>query len=183
MRKPAKSELRLLVIFGAAVFLALNLFGVRAWMVRKQTIAANMQQTRTALAEAKSWMTAAESIQAAQGWMQEHPAPVNTGDGASTALLNAVRAEAEKSGIKVVEETLLPSALGSAGNSALLQAKLSGPFAGMARFLFELQSPIAWRAVTKMTIRSDSEPPNVVMEMEIRQYYVPPSKGGESTGS
>jgi len=34
-----------------------------------------------------------------------------------------------------------------------------------------------------MTIRSDSEPPNVVMDMEIRQYYVPPSTGGESTGS
>jgi hypothetical protein len=183
MRKPAKNELRLLVIFGAAVFLALNLFGVRAWMLRKQSIAANMAQTRTALAEAKSWIIAAESIQAAHEWMNEHPSPVNTGDGASTALLNAVRAEAEKAGIKVVEETLMPSVTGSAGNSALLQTKLSGPFAGVARFLFELQSPIAWRAVSKMTIRSDSEPPNVVMDMEIRQYYVPPTTGGESTGS
>ena len=183
MRKPAKNELRLLVIFGAAVFLALNLFGVRAWMLRKQSIAANMAQTRAALAEAKSWMIAAESIQVAHEWMKEHPAPVNTGDGASTALLNSVRAEAEKAGIKVVEETLMPSVTGGAGNSALLQTKLSGPFAGVARFLFELQSPIAWRAVSKMTIRSDSEPPNVVMDMEIRQYYVPPTKGGESTGS
>ena len=183
MRKPAKNELRLLVIFGAAVFLALNLFGVRAWMLRKQSIAANMAQTRAALAEAKSWMIAAESIQVAHEWMKEHPAPVNTGDGASTALLNSVRAEAEKAGIKVVEETLMSSVTGGAGNSALLQTKLSGPFAGVARFLFELQSPIAWRAVTKMTIRSDSEPPNVVMDMEIRQYYVPPTKGGESTGS
>ena len=183
MRKPAKNELRLLVIFGAAVFLALNLFGVRAWMLRKQSIAANMAQTRAALAEAKSWMIAAESIQVAHEWMKEHPAPVNTGDGASTALLNSVRAEAEKAGIKVVEETLMSSVTGGAGNSALLQTKLSGPFAGVARFLFELQSPIAWRAVSKMTIRSDSEPPNVVMDMEIRQYYVPPTKGGESTGS
>ena len=77
----------------------------------------------------------------------------------------------------------MSSVTGGAGNSALLQTKLSGPFAGVARFLFELQSPIAWRAVSKMTIRSDSEPPNVVMDMEIRQYYVPPTKGGESTGS
>ncbi|NBR48508.1 hypothetical protein EBU02_06635 [bacterium] len=183
MRKPAKSELRLLVLFGAAVFLALNLFGVRAWMGRRQAIASNIAQTRTSLEEAKSWIIAAESIQAAHEWMKEHPAPVNTGDGASTALLNAVRAEAEKAGIKVVEETLLPSVTGSAGSSALLQTKLSGPFAGVARFLFELQSPITWRAVTKMTIRSDTEPPNVVMDMEIRQYYVPPTKGGESTGS
>ena len=183
MRKPAKNELRLLVIFGAAVFLALNLFGVRAWMDRREAIAASIAQTRTSLEEAKSWIIAAESIQAAHEWMKEHAAPVNSGDGASTALLNSVRAEAEKAGIKVVEETLMPSAPGSVGNSALLQTKLSGPFSGVARFLFELQSPIAWRAVTKMTIRSDSEPPNVVMEMEIRQYYVPPSTGGESTGS
>lgn len=183
MRKPAKSELRLLVIFGAAVFLALNLFGVRAWMGRKQSIAANIAETRTALEEAKSWMMAADSIKSAQSWMKEHPAPVMTGEAASTALLNAVRAEAEKAGIKVVEETLLQASPGSQGSSALLQTKLSGPFAGVARFLFELQSPIAWRAVSKMTIRSDAEPPNVVMDMEIRQYYIPPTAGGDSTGS
>ena len=115
--------------------------------------------------------------------MKEHPAPVMTGEGASTDLLNAVRAEAEKAGIKVVEETLLQASPGSEGSSALLQTKLSGPFAGVARFLFELQSPTAWRAVSKMTIRSDTEPPNVVMDMEIRQYYVPPTTGGDSTGS
>ncbi len=183
MRKPAKSELRLLVIFGAAVFLALNLFGVRAWMARKQSITSSIADTRTALEAAKSWMMAAESIKSAQGWMKEHPAPVMTGEGASTALLNAVRAEAEKAGIKVVEETLLQASPGSEGSSALLQTKLSGPFAGVARFLFELQSPSAWRAVSKMTIRSDAEPPNVVMDMEIRQYYVPPTTGGDSTGS
>ena len=61
------------------------------------------------------------------------------------------------------------------------QKKIGGPFAGVASFLFDLQSPIAWRSVSKMTIRSDSEPPNVVVDMEIHQYYHSPQSSDAGT--
>jgi hypothetical protein len=103
------------------------------------------------------------------------PAPTATGDQASTSLLNTVRELAEKSNLKLVEETLLPPEDTAAGPSAILQVKLAGPFAGVAALLFELQNPQAWRAVDKMMIRSDNEPPNVIMDLVIRQYYRAPS--------
>jgi hypothetical protein len=43
----------------------------------------------------------------------------------------------------------------------------------VATFLFDIQNPTSWRSVEKMMIRSDNEPPNVVVEMEIRQYFRP----------
>jgi hypothetical protein len=175
MRRLQKSEQRLLILFGAAVFLALNLLAIRLWMQNRGALVANITQTRSAIAAGESWISAAEALQPARDWIEQNPAPAATGDQASTSLLNTVRELAEKSNLKLVEETLLPPEDTAAGPSAILQVKLAGPFAGVAALLFELQNPQAWRAVDKMMIRSDNEPPNVIMDLVIRQYYRAPS--------
>ena len=180
MRKLQKNELNLLVLFASAVFLALNLMALRAWLQHRGKLAAEISQAKTALATAKSWITAAEDLQSAKDWMQSHPAPGTTSQGASTELLNTVRNLAEKNNLKVVEETLLPAEAGQS-DFVVLQTKIGGPFAGVAAFLFDLQSPTAWRSVSKMTIRSDSEPPNVVVDMEIHQYYHSPQSSDAGT--
>ena len=175
MRRLAKSEQRLLIIFGAAVFLALNLFAIRLWLQNRSALIANIAQTRSAITTGESWMSAAEALQSAREWIEQNPAPTATGDQASTNLLNSIRNLAEKSNLKLVEETLLPSEATAAGESAILQVKLTGPFSGVASLLFELQSPKSWLAVDKMMIRSDNEPPNVIVDLVVRQYYRAPS--------
>jgi hypothetical protein len=78
---------------------------------------------------------------------------------------------AEKSGLKIAEETLLPGEEVDGARAAVLQTKITGPFSGVATLLFDIQNPTSWRSVEKMLIRSDNEPPNVIVEMEVRQYF------------
>lgn len=181
MRRLARSEQRLLILFGAAVFLALNLFAIRLWLQNRGALISKTTQIRSTIATGESWINAAGALQPARDWIDRNPAPAETGDQASTSLLNTVRALAEKSNLKLVEETLLPPESSEAGESAVLQAKLAGPFSGMASLLFELQTPKSWRAVDKMMIRSDNEPPNVIMDLMVRQYYRAPSPGAPAT--
>jgi hypothetical protein len=171
MRKLAKSETRLLLIFGAAVFLAVNLFAVRAWLNHRAGIVAAISETRSAISTSRSWITAAEALEPARDWMQQHPSPVEKPDAANTGLLNMVRNMAEKSGLKIAQETLLPGEEVDGARAAVLQTKITGPFSGVATFLFDIQNPTSWRSVEKMLIRSDNEPPNVIVEMEVRQYF------------
>jgi hypothetical protein len=182
MRKLEKSETRLLLIFGTAVFLAFNLLAMRFWMDHRGGLMKRIAESRTAIATANSWLVAAEALKPARDWMEQKPAPLTSRESSSTDLLNAVRALAEKCDLKVVEETLLPGEEGGVGTSTVLQIKISGPFSGVATFLFDLQSPSAWRAVDKISVRSDSEPPNVVVDMEIRQYYRAQLSGVSPTG-
>lgn len=182
MRRLARNEQRLLIVFGAAVFVALNLFAVRAWMQHRTALVSKISQARSAIAAGQSWISAAGALEQADQWMEQNPPPSSTGEKASTDLLNTVRALAEKSDLKLVEETLLPNESGPSGESAILQTKLAGPFAGVARFLFELQTPVAWRAVDKMAIRSDNEPPNVIVDLVVRQYYRAPSPAAPAPG-
>jgi hypothetical protein len=183
MRRLARNEQRLLILFGAAVFVALNLFAVRAWMQHRAALVSKISQTRAAIATGQSWISAAGALADADQWMEQNPPPSSSGEKASTDLLNTVRALAEKSDLKLVEETLLPNESAPTGDSAILQAKLTGPFAGVARLLFELQTPTAWRAVDKMAIRSDNEPPNVIVDLVVRQYYRAPSPAAPVPGT
>jgi hypothetical protein len=182
MRRLARNEQRLLIVFGSAVFIALNLFAVRAWTQHRAALVAKISQTRTAIETGQSWISAAGALEQADQWMEQNPPPSSSGEKASTDLLNTVRALAEKSNLKLVEETLLPNEEGPSGESAILQAKLNGPFSGVASFLFELQTPTAWRAVDKMAIRSDNEPPNVIVDLVVRQYYRAPSPAPPASG-
>ena len=61
MRNLAKNEQRLLILFGAAVFVALNLFAIRAWMQNRGTLLAEIDKTRSAISTGTSWITAAAS--------------------------------------------------------------------------------------------------------------------------
>ncbi len=178
MRKLATNERRLLIFFCSALFLALNLFAVRTWMSWHTAVTTGIAAARTQIAEGQVWIEGAAAIGSAREWMAAHPAETSTPDQASTGLLKIFRASAEESGLKVMEENLLPTGAAGTGTYATLHAKLSGPFAGVTKFLFALQSPTAWRSMPKLIVRSDSEPPNVLVDMEVRQYYVlPPSPG------
>jgi hypothetical protein len=85
------------------------------------------------------------------------------------------RDEAEKAGLKITEENLLPAQDSDQGNSAAVSVKLTGPFEGVVKMLFAMQSPTAWRTLDKLTLKSDAQPPNVIAEMEIRQYFQVPA--------
>jgi len=178
MRKLATNERRLLIFFCAAIFLALNLLAARSWMAWRSSVSRDIEATRSGIAEGQVWIEGASATGSARAWMEAHPPSPLTADQSSTGLLKSFRIAAEEAGLKVTEENLLPSANVGEGNAAALQAKLSGPFAGVTRFLFSLQSPTAWRSVPKLIVRSDAEPPNVLVDMEVRQYYLPASSIG-----
>lgn len=178
MRKLATNELRLLIFFCAAIFLALNLIAIRAWTGARSALTREADASRGRIAESQMWIDGASGIASSHEWIKAHPPQTSTAEEASTGLLQMTRSAAEEAGLKIIEENLLPAAATATGNAASLQAKLSGPFSGVTKFLFALQSPSAWRSVPKLTIRSDTEPPNVLVDMEVHQYYLPATQSG-----
>ena len=178
MRKLATNESRLLIFFCAAIFLALNLFAVRAWTAARSSLIRSVDAARSGIAGSRTWIEEASGIASSHEWIQAHPPETKTAEEASTGLLQVTREEAEKAGLKITEENLLPAASTATGHATSLQAKLSGPFSGVTKFLFAMQNPTAWRSLPRVSIRSDTEPPNVLVDMEVHQYYHPAAENG-----
>jgi len=171
MRPLAPSEKTLLLIFCGALFLALNLFGIHAFLQARSSVLLSIAAAKTELASDKSWLDLADTLHPAVAWLNAHPMPQFATDDASATLLKAERDEAAKAGLKVTEENLLPSQEMPLGSTVAVAAKLSGPFEGIVKMLFALQNPTAWRSVEKLTLRSDAQPPNVIADLELRQYF------------
>jgi hypothetical protein len=171
MRTLAPSEKRLLLILCGALFLALNMLGLRAFLQTRTKLRQAIVVARGELSEDRNWVSLADTLRPADRWISSHPMPLLAADQASAALLKIERGEAEKAGLKIDEENLLPPQGNPYGSSVSVAAKFSGPFQSMVKFLFSIQSPEAWRRVEKLTLRSDAQPPNVLAEIVLRQDF------------
>jgi hypothetical protein len=175
MRKLAPSEKTLFLVLCGAVFLALNLISFKIFLNINQQLQSKVSALRTQLAEGRAIIMTAETLQPATTWVHQHPLPTWNNDKASAELLKCERTEAEKAGLKIIEENLLPTNNSSGASSVSVQAKISGSFEGLVKFLFALQNPTAWRAINKFVIKSDSEPTKIIIDLEIKQYFQTPA--------
>ena len=173
MRPLAPSEKTLFLILCGAVFIALNLLGLRAFLQARAGLKKSIIAARSELASDRTWMELGETIRPAGAWIDSHPMPRMLPDEASALLLKTEREEAENAGLKVTEENLLPGREDPQGSTVAVSVKLAGSFEGVVRMLFALQSPTAWRTVDKLALRSDAQPPNVVADLELQQYFRP----------
>jgi len=183
MKRLAPGEKRLLLILCGALFLAANMLGLRAFLQARSALWKSIATTRSGIAESKGWIERGEILRGATEWLDSHPQPSTAPDAASAGLLKSEREEAEKSGLKVIEENLLPPQSSPQGSSVTVAVKLSGPFAGLVKFLFALQNPSAWRTIQKIEVKSDAQPPNVLVDLELRQQFqaVDSSDGSKPT--
>lgn len=169
MRTLNPNERRLLALLLAALFLALNLAGLRAWTQASAAQRRALAEAQKQQEECKSWLAAAEAIP--ETFRQPPSLPVLTEREATSTLLELVRSAAQRNGLSLMEESLPPAPPGLPERAACVRLKLTGPFAGLVRMLFELQKPGAWRAVEELIVRAEATPQNVLAEMEVRQYF------------
>ncbi len=173
MKRLAPGEKRLLLILCGALFLAGNMLGLRTFLQARSGLWKSIETTRAGIAESKGWIERGEILRGTTEWLDSHPMPGTAPDAASAGLLKSEREAAEKSGLKVIEENLLPPQSSPQGSSVTVAVKLNGPFAGLVKFLFALQTPSAWRTIDKIEIKSDTQPPNVLVDLELRQLFQP----------
>lgn len=171
MRQLAPSEKTLFLVLCGAVFLALNLLSFKIFLNLHQRLESKITAMQTKMVEAKNIIAVGETLQPASDWISSHPLPHWNDDQASAQLLKTERSEAEKCGLKIIEENLLPPRTSNNADSVSVQIKLSGPFDGLVKFLFALQNPTAWRTISKFVIKSDTEPTKVIVELELLQFF------------
>ena len=171
MKQLAPSERKLFLILCMALFIALNMFGLRAFLQARTAVLHSIAAAKSELASDRGWLDLAESLRPAMTWIATHPMPIMTPEDASAALLRFEREEAEKAGLKVTEENLLQGENSPQESTVSVSAKLSGPFEGVVRMLYALQTPTGWCTVRKLTLRSDAQPPNVIADLELQQYF------------
>lgn len=173
MRQLTPTEQRLLGILLTAVFIALNLGGLRLLLNARDNHKNALAAAETQILESKEWIDLAAELGPVSQSLP--PAPEMSENSAGADLLQSVRSAATSHGLTVLEESLPGAPEGLSEKAAVLRVKLSGPFQGAVRFLFDVQQQGSWRSIEQFNARAEASPQNILAEMEIRQYYSLPS--------
>ncbi len=173
MRQLTPTERRLLTILLTAVFIALNLGGLKLILNARDSQKNALVAAQAKIVESQEWIELASEL----GPLSQSlpPAPEMSENSAGSDLLQSVRAAAASHGLTMLEESLPGPPEGLSEKAAVLRLKLSGPFQGAVRFLFDVQQQGAWRSIEQFNARAEASPQNILAEMEIRQYYSMPS--------
>lgn len=106
-------------------------------------------------------------------WLRENQPPLADAASASSALLDFVKQTAAEAGVTLSATKLLEPAEGPAGTEIGIEIQASTRFDSAVRLLHSLQAPEKFISAAKFSIKSDAEPPNVVLDLRLVRHYAP----------
>ncbi|HEX8371359.1 MAG TPA: hypothetical protein VF585_01145 [Chthoniobacterales bacterium] len=173
MRKLTKLEKTLSVGLACTIFLLANLFGISALLRQRRALQLDALTLASARDESNIWLEQKDKWLTRKAWL-EKPQPRSTQpQAAQTTFFEELQRSARSRNLAIEEQTFGEVAENKYFQSISVRMKLTGTLENTTRWLASLQSPELFQAITSYTLKSEKDPPNVNLELEIAKYYLP----------
>jgi len=172
MRTLTHHEKRLTLFLVAAVVAGVHLIVLKLVLDFDRRNRLSLSQTRDELLEARGWIEQREVWNPRAAWLQENfrPAPA---ENPAPALQKAAQTAAQKAGLKIDEQNLRPPRTGTWSLLYANKMRLSGSLEQFLQWLLAVYQPGQGIAVTALSLKIGAEPPKMVGEAEVGQFFKP----------
>jgi len=120
------------------------------------------------LREKDLWLQRKQWIEKTQPQIQSDQVP-------QSELLQSVTASAKANQLEIQEQSFGEIRSTPNYQSVSVRFKLSGALQNVIKWLVQIQQPELFQAITSFSLKSESEPPTVSLELEIARLYAPKS--------
>ena len=174
-----QSEKRLLVAFLAALFIVVNLFVFTQVSKVQRSAESKVRKLESELLVMGDLLAEGDLWRARESWLAaKQPVFDESGErGATRAevdedLLNTIRATARKFAVTLEEEKLPEPEEHPHFVQAVARVSGVGSIEGIMRWIYELQKPQEFRAVTFFELRPQKDDPSILTcEMRLERWY------------
>jgi len=170
MKKLTSSEQRLLILFLTACGLCAAVFAFKLLGNAHRSMQARLVELRELSAANARWLAEKETWEARAKWMEKYPAPNLPPEEAASKLLSRLQSSLSAVGATIVEQGFSPAVRAGNFQAVPVKLKISASFPAFAKWLLELQQAQSYLGVRKVSLKSDTEPAQIVCEMEITQF-------------
>jgi hypothetical protein len=173
MRVLTAKERKLLYLLLGAIFVLLNVVGLRAFLNRQQALEANIVQLSTQLAEHRGILADRAYWEERRVWLEANQPSDDVGTVEDdTKFTQFIETSAKNSGLEYTRRGGGP--LPPRGSIAEVYdaSTVKGPMEAVVKWLSELQKPKDFRVVKQLRIKS-GEPPEIVCDVEVARWYRP----------
>ena len=177
MRTLTNREKKLAVMFGAMLFLLVNLIGVITLWKRQAAFAANLLDLRNERIAANSLLSQKVMWRQRAAWLDAHLPVLKSAGEANAELLDTLTASAAKHSVTVIDQGFTePDTAHKADYQEIaVKLKISGGKDAITQWLWEIQQPEKFQAIPSLSMKLDSETAasKIVCEIIVARYYAP----------
>lgn len=183
MAKLSSKELRLLVLFCGAIFLALNVILLKQMLTSVKRSQLQIKTFTTKREEIQALLSDREYWEERQQWMEIHQPQLSEPGEAQGELIAHLQKFARERGITILEQTILEPSQQPPFRKIAVRLKLTAPMQDMVEWLAEIQSPDGFYVVEQMLIapdqRSKEEEKPVICTFQVAKLYRSDHQGVE----
>jgi hypothetical protein len=173
LRRLTKSEKRLLILFGLAVFVMANFYGLSYLLDRESEVTRQLSELEANAKTNQIWLREKQFWLARKQWIERQQPRVRAGQVPQSELLQAMTASAQANQLVIQEQSFAELKSTPSYQSVAVKLKLSGNLENVVKWLAEIQQPEKFQAVTNFSLKSEEQPPKVSLELEVARWYSP----------
>lgn len=174
-------EKKLVLFFGLAAFILLNVFGYSLLKGKKQEISRQLADAKGKVSTAVSIRDNYATVIDEMVWLDDHKPEPKAAQLAGPQLQEEVARLAETNRLTIKRRTITPNdAVGTHYSRAKVEFNVSGSEAALYNWLYQLQSPDQFRGVTSLRLTPDAKDDTLIdATIGVEQWYIPQEGGGE----
>lgn len=171
MRKPTANERRLMLIFGAAIFVFLNLLVLRWYSGAWQKLADEVRQLDGTLGEFRALLEERPHWEARRQWVLAHPPELHAGRESDSRFAEAIQRTLTESGLTIDSQQLRESERAGTLVTTTLELSVKGRMEPLIRWLNLVQQPGSYFAVENFTLKCLDDGTTMTGHVRIRKIF------------
>ena len=175
MRALTKAEKRLSVILIIALFVMANFYGLSALFDLMSDSSRDLSDLRGRVNTNDIWLREKDLWLQRKQWIEKTQPRIQSDQVPQSELLQSVTASAKANQLEIQEQSFGEIRSTPNYQSVSVRFKLSGALQNVIKWLVQIQQPELFQAITSFSLKSESEPPTVSLELEIARLYAPKS--------
>ena len=175
MRALTKGEKRLSVILIIALFIMANFYGLSTLYDLMSDSSRDLSDLRGRVNTNNLWLREKDLWLQRKHWIEKTQPRIQSDQVPQSELLQSVTATAKANQLEIQEQSFGEIRSTPNYQSVSVRFKLSGALQNVIKWLVQVQQPELFQAITSFSLKSESEPPTVSLELEIARLYAPKS--------
>jgi hypothetical protein len=175
LRALTKAEKRLSVILIIALFVMANFYGLGTLYDLMADASRDLSDLRGQANTNDIWLREKDLWLQRKQWVEKTQPRIQSDQVPQSELLQSVTASAKANQLEIQEQSFGEIRSTPNYQSVSVRFKLSGALQNVIKWLVQVQQPELFQAITSFSLKSESEPPTVSLELEIARLYAPKS--------
>lgn len=164
-------ERTLALLSGGTLFIVLNLLFLPKLTAANRAAHQKNSELKAQLAAAEGWIAKEDYWTKRRDWLEETEPSLSVARQDSATQLEQLQAAARKLSLQLEDVQLLQLPEAEFYQPVGVKFTVNGPWAGLVKFVADLQDPKLFDVIPRFSIKSDREPPNIHCEMELQRWF------------